>query len=158
MGKWIGNSRKKFSDKDFIKIKLCNSPSDFDLTPFNTFDLCISLETLEHLKTSELDKYLSIIQKNLRGFSIITVPYEKDILFLIKYLVKLFLGEAENYTFRELVYATVGHCYKIDQDNHKGSDYKNLEKMLSQYSKVDETTGVQTRHLPKFFNTKICFF
>jgi hypothetical protein len=153
----LNSATKKFALDKSINFKLCNSPSDFDLHLYGNIDLCISLETLEHIDAAELENYLFIISKNLKGHFIVTVPNEKGILFFLKYLLKKFIGGSEKYSFIEFVYATIGQCERINQDNHKGFDYDKLESILSKYFKILYSSGVQFKLLPKCFNTQIGF-
>lgn len=122
------------------------------------FDLAISLETIEHIPPEHVDEYLLRISKVLDGMFLVTVPNEKGLLFLVKYLVKKFiLGGAEKYTASELLNATLGRMGNVRRNQHKGFDWEELSRSLSTYFDIVSVEGVQFPSLPLSVNAQIGF-
>lgn len=139
---------KKYPNYNFKK-----STNPLDIK--GDWDLCLALETLEHLPRPDvLNEYLIRISKHSKKF-IVTVPMEIGPLFLFKFLYKkAFYKYESKHNFFELFNQTFGRCHLVTQDNHKGFDYRFLIDMMSNYFKIDKIEGINPK-LPKFLNTQI---
>ena len=113
------------------------------------------METLEHLSPQLIDGYLRKLARQTRHYILITVPNEKGLVFLSKWLVKkLIIGDALDYTFSELANATLGRMHKVRRSEHKGFDYDCLiAKEVAVYFDVSSISGYPFRLLP----TSLCF-
>jgi hypothetical protein len=120
--------------------------------------LALSLETIEHIPPEFVNGYLQRVAKLLDGVFIVTVPNEKGIIFLGKYLVKkLVVGGASEYSAEEVVNATLGRMDRVERNDHKGFDWEQLLGQLREYFDVKEVEGVQFPWLPLRFNAQIGF-
>ena len=98
-----------------------------------------------------LDDYLAEMARVLDGWLFVTVPNEKGILFLSKYLIQKFvLRSAEPYKFSEIVNATLGRMEKITRREHKGFDYMALIDQIGQHFDVQSIESIPFRILPKW--------
>ena len=132
----------------------CESPTQFanikdDATVF------ISLETLEHIPVSILDGYLRKLTSVINGYVFITVPNEKGVLFAMKYVAKVMMGDAEKYSIKELFAAVLGKMNYVERCEHKGFDWEDLKKNLDQHFVPVEVSGVQFPRLPLWANPQI---
>ena len=132
-------------------IKKSTNPADI----CEDWDLCLALETLEHLPRPDvLDQYLSQISKHSRKL-IATVPMEIGPLFALKYIYKkIFLKYKHPHTLLEFYNQTLGRCHLVNQDNHCGFDYRSLVNMMNRYFKIEKIEGLNPK-LPKLLNTQI---
>ncbi len=123
-------------------------------------DLAISLETIEHIPPELIDGYLKQISGLMKdnGIFLATVPNEKGIIFLARYLAKrLIYGDFPAYSFREVLNATMGRMDKVTRKEHKGFDYMKLSSQLAKYFHVIRIEGVQFPKLPLWTNAQIGF-
>lgn len=132
-------------------IKKSSNPADIS----DDWDLCIALETLEHLPRPDiLDQYLRQISRHSKKL-IATVPMEIGPLFSLKYLYKkIFLKYKHPHSLSEFYNQTLGRCHLVRQDNHCGFDYRSLVRMMNRYFKIEKIEGLN-RRLPKLLNTQI---
>lgn len=127
--------------KTFLKTEDASALSQF---PMRSFDLGVALETLEHMPDDALDAYLEQIQRTCARF-LVTVPNEKGPVFLGKWAAKrLLLSEksSDNYTFGEVVNATLGRMHQVARREHKGFDYAALSRRLLKRFVIDKTVGL----------------
>lgn len=91
------------------------------------FDLGVAMETLEHLSPSTVYQYLDAFHCLVKGHILITVPNEKGLVFLGKWLVRKIMGD-RSYQFSpvEVLYAVCGFLDRVERKEHKGFDYKSL--------------------------------
>jgi hypothetical protein len=115
----------------------------------------ISLETLEHIPSSLLDGYIKKLYSTIDGHLFITVPNEKGLLFAIKHIAKLMMGDADKYSLREFFAAIFGKMNYVERNQHKGFDWEKLKKDLEQYFLLIEVSGVQFPGLPLWTNAQI---
>jgi hypothetical protein len=134
------------------------------ITEFNPsdkkFDVAICMETLEHLPRKDIPVYLEKLAKSCNKYTIVTIPNEVGLLFLFKYLFKLALRFLANetvqeYSFLDIIYQTLGISEKVEQDDHKGFDYKIVIVELKKYFEVIKVEGTQLPFLPLFMNATI---
>lgn len=120
--------------------------------------LALSLETMEHISPELVGGYLRRISGLLDGVFIVTVPNEKGLLFLAKYLVKkLVVGGADEYTIAEVLNATLGRMERVARAEHKGFDWEKLLIELKKYFDVEKVEGIQFPWAPLCCNAQIGF-
>ena len=142
---------KQFPQYSFIKACV---PEDMFLRESDRFDIAVIMETLEHVPPELVEGYLRKIKEHTKNYVFITVPNEKGIVFLAKWLVKKLLSkDAEPYSFPELINATIGRMHKIKRREHKGFDYSSLVREVEKYFEVVSVSG----HPMGFLPTYICF-
>ncbi|MBK6564106.1 MAG: hypothetical protein IPG18_02680 [Saprospiraceae bacterium] len=145
------------SYKGIVKYNfiLCTKAEDFNPKP-KSVDISVSLETLEHIALSELEKYLIKLAEATREYVFITVPNEKGLILFLKYFYKKWIYRKvyDVYSKRELWYATFGKLDKIERKEfgHKGFDYKNLIKKLENYFEIVDVKGIPVSWLPVSLN------
>lgn len=117
-------------------------------------DLLVAMETLEHIPDESLDGYLEKLSRHLNGYFLITVPNEKGVIFLGKYVAKKFLrGGSEKYSFSEIINATFGRLSRVERREHKGFDYDILICRIGRYFEITHVAGFPFKILPK----SLCF-
>ncbi|HEY7986877.1 MAG TPA: hypothetical protein VIE17_08145 [Methylophilaceae bacterium] len=90
----------------------------------DVFNIAVTMETLEHVPPQMVDAYLRKIAEHLEGYFFVTVPNEKGIVFLAKWLAKKILSkDAESYSISELANATLGRMDLVARREHKGFDH-----------------------------------
>ena len=114
------------------------------------FDFIICMETLEHIKPSKVESYLSTFADKLDGFLLVTVPNEKGLPLLCKTLGARLLGwrRTESYTVSELAKAVCGRMDRVPRVEHKGFDYASLAKSLKRYFRCVRLEGIAFAKLP----------
>ena len=116
----------------------------------DAFDLGVAMETIEHIPPHSVDDYLSELARVVNGYLVVTVPNEKGIVFLAKWIVKkVFLSSSEEYSFSEIVAATFGNMQKVKRNEHKGFDYDILAEQINNHFQVVKVEGIPFRFLPK---------
>ena len=149
----IKEAIEKYKNYSFL---ISSSPED--IKKIKNASLVLSLETLEHIKPEILEAYLSIIREVManNAYFILTVPNEKGIIFLLKYILKiLYYGDASNYSFSEIAASIIGRMAFVERNNHKGFDWQTMTKQLEKYFKIIKIEGVQTDWLPPSLNVNI---
>lgn len=141
-----------------LNFRLCKKIEDFNPQP-SSFDCSICMETLEHLHSNEVENYILILAKATQKYCFVSVPNEKGIVLLLKYLIKTF-GYRDNsmsYNFKELLLGLLGKVNRIKREEygHKGFDYAVLIKQLQLYFKVIKVEGIPFHWLPKQLNFTI---
>lgn len=152
---WEGGleiAKKKFPE---FKFTVVNDPSEIIALTSLVPTLIVSLETLEHIPVEILNRWLLKLGEICKGKFVVTVPNEKGVLFLAKYIVKRFIGGGESYTLKELFYATTGQLQKIERCQHKGFDYIILHQDICKYFHPIKMEGVQFPFLPLWLNLQI---
>lgn len=150
-------AKAKYSGNKAYAFYECNSPRHIKEQE-EPYSLALALETLEHIPAEDLDDYLKKISICLDGYFIVTVPNEKGVLFLIKYLLKRFYyGGYEQYSISELINATLGRMKYVVRNQHKGFDYAELRSHLKKYFELVEEQGIPFSNLPLWMNTQIGF-
>jgi 2-polyprenyl-3-methyl-5-hydroxy-6-metoxy-1,4-benzoquinol methylase len=137
-------------------VSFCEActPDEMVLDNTDVFEIAVAMETLEHVPPEMVDDFLSKIAKHLNGLFFVTVPNEKGVVFLLKWLVKRLLSkDAPNYRFAELVNATFGRMELVVRDEHKGFDYKSLLRNINDQFDVIEVGGFPFGFLP----ASLCF-
>jgi hypothetical protein len=148
---WEGGLDEAQTKYPQYSFKKSTDPMDID----GNWSVSIALETLEHIPRPEiLENYI----KNLSLKSkliIATVPNEIGIIFIIKYMYKLFVYKDKGkYSFLELLNQFFGMSHLVRQDEHHGFDYRSLIKIMDKYFFIDKIEGINN-NLPIFLNTQI---
>ena len=146
-------ARKRYSKNKFCSFYEAKIPEDIKLEKHEIFQLALSLETLEHIPEKLLCPYLEKINKNLKGYFLITVPNEKGPFFILKRIAR---PEPDTYSYRPKDYINLlfGRTNYIERDNHKGFDYDHLIYDLKKYFDIVKVEGLPLgKILPNF----LCF-
>ena len=145
---WEGGMEYALIDwKDYPQYQFFKSDQ---LSTFNPeqklYDYSISMETLEHLTTDELENYQESIAKATRSYGFYSVPVEKGLFFIFEYFLQTLMKlQTENYSAKEAFYATIGRLDKVKRNErgHKGFDYNVLIKQLKKHFDIVEIKGLQ---------------
>ena len=149
---WEGGldlAREKFAGKPGTTFVEASDPAV--LRQFNDghFDLAVSLETLEHLAPELLPAYLDELARVTSGPLLVSVPNEIGPVFFAKHIVKsLRYGAAERYSARELIAAVLGRSDRIERNQHKGFDYRELIRSIGSRFQIFSVTGLPRLGLP----------
>jgi 2-polyprenyl-3-methyl-5-hydroxy-6-metoxy-1,4-benzoquinol methylase len=149
---WEGGleiAARRWANCPEYRFEKASTPADIELCNSEQFPLSVSMETLEHVPPNMVDGYLEKLSRHTRGHLIVTVPNEKGVLFLAKWLAKA--ASARNmggYTAREVCYATFGRLHHVTRREHKGFDYDVLIRQVDRHFDVLEVTGHPFQHLP----------
>ena len=153
---WEGGlhlAKEKWADAPGISFHEASSPSEMEFDSGEIFDLAVSMETLEHLPDEMVGEYLEKISNHLDGYLFVTVPNEKGLVFLFKWLVKvIFIGDAQIYSWSELLNATIGRMEKVSRHEHKGFDYRKMIGEIDAHFDVIKVSGLPLGVLPCAFN------
>lgn len=140
---------KRFSDNKNYQFIKGDKPSEFDLIELNNFDLGVAMETLEHVPPKYVSGYLEKLSRRVSGYILITVPNEKGLVFLAKWLVKkVFYGDVESYTLSEVIAASLGRMDKVIRNEHKGFDYEQLILEIDPYFNIIKVDGIPFSWVP----------
>jgi hypothetical protein len=142
--------------KDYPGYRFIESNKLSTFNPENeVFDYSISMETLEHLYSVELEGYLRGIANATISYGFFSVPVEKGFCFIVKYILQRFSGiQKEPYTGKELWYATIGKLSKVGrvERGHKGFDYSVFIRRLKKHFDILEVKGLPFPFLPISMN------
>ena len=142
--RWRGNPSYSFSEIDMPSQMLLND---------ELFDVSIAMETLEHVSPELVAGYLKKMNEHTRRYVFITVPNEKGLVFLAKWLVKkCFMSRAEQYSINELVNSTIGRCHLVSRKEHKGFDYHDLLSEVKKEFEIVHIVGIPNNFLPLSLN------
>lgn len=125
-----------------------------NLSANDVFDIAAAFETLEHVPPQMVDGYLRKTAQHLKGYFFVTVPNEKGVVFLAKWLSKNILSsDVQHYSLSELMNATLGRMDLVDRQDHKGFDYDKLIVDIEKYFDVISVSGHPLGFLPH----SLCF-
>lgn len=136
--------RKLWADDPRVELQYTDHPDTFN-QEYQKFDISICMETLEHLPLITLENFIRKLQEATRTACYITVPNERGLVFLLKYLVKRISGlHVENYQSGEVVAATLGKMSAVrrNEGGHKGFDYQALIRLLNKYFMIRQVSGI----------------
>jgi hypothetical protein len=140
---------EKYKDHPRWKFQFAQEPAALAHLPDNGFQVVTALETIEHIPVGLVEPYLAEMARLSNGYLFITVPNEKGIVFLAKYLYKkIFHGTSERYTSGEVVWATLGRTDKVARGEHKGFDYAVLVDQLKRHFEIVKVEGIPLTALP----------
>jgi 2-polyprenyl-3-methyl-5-hydroxy-6-metoxy-1,4-benzoquinol methylase len=124
------------------------SPKDMNLSN-EKFDIAICMETLEHIPPEILDSYLEKISQHINGYFFVTIPNEKGIVFLLKWLFKKTIyKKVKEYSLAELWNATLGKMHLVERKGHKGFDYDSLIHQIEKHFEIVTVCGMPFQFLP----------
>lgn len=142
-------AREKFKNYPNYLFYEVHNPEEMILDKEKKFTLAISMETLEHIPPDMVDDYLQKMAQHLDGYFLVTVPNEKGIVFLSKWLLKkILIGDSKNYSFKEVINAFLGNMDQVSRNQHKGFDYISLIKDIQKYFDIIEISGHPFSLLP----------
>jgi len=145
----LDRARTEFAELPQYEFRNASSPADIQLSVDELFDVAVSMETLEHLPPEDLSAYLEKLARHTEGWMFVTVPNEKGVVFLTKWIIKrLFLRDGEEYTAREVLCATLGRTNKIARNGHKGFDYDALIYQMRSHFDVLRVEGIPFSWMP----------
>jgi len=154
---WEGGldiAKERWANTQNYSFLQASSPEEMVLNSKDIFRIAIAMETLEHIPPEMLDGYLQKIAQHLDGYFFVTVPNEKGLFFLIKWLTKkIFSKDSEPYTLAEMFNATLGRMERVTRREHKGFDYQSLIKHIEKYFDVLDVSGHPLGVMP----TSLCF-
>jgi hypothetical protein len=147
---------EKHKDKPTYLLQKCLSPEQLAFPADRKATLVISLETLEHIPPELLLGYLDKLREISSGHVFVSVPNEKGLIFLVKWIMKsLFYPGRETYTASEVFHATIGNMAKVRRDEHKGFDWEQLRDQMAERFDLVKVEGVQFPWLPAALNVQL---
>lgn len=141
----IDSAIDRFRENPSFQFYKSSSPVDLTRFQSGTIDLGVALETLEHIPPHMLDDYLRELSRIVSGHVIFSVPNEKGVVFLGKWLVKSLIlrdDDEEKYRISEVFFATIGVMSKVKRAEHKGFDYDKLISQIRDYFDIQSVSGV----------------
>lgn len=154
---WEGGldlAKQKWKSHPHFSFREASTPDGMLLDEDECFDMAVAMETFEHIPPSLVDGYLKKIAKHLDGYLFLTVPNEKGVVFLAKWMAKRILSrDTQRYAFYEIINATVGRSEYVAREDHKGFDYSVLLKEVEHYFDIIDVTG----HPLDFLPPSLCF-
>lgn len=147
----LETARRKYESRDDVTFHKTADPAPLRQYPDGHFTAAAALETLEHIDPDMVGGYLDEVARVTSGPFFVTVPNELGLIFLLKHSVKLLVyrdGDPRNYTWREVVAATLRNSDRIRRDEHKGFDYRKLIKEISERFEIERVEGVPRLGLP----------
>lgn len=155
----LDQAREKFDGRRDVALIEATHPDVFDRFPDRHFDIAASLETLEHVPPELVTGFLDQLQRVTRGHLFITVPNELGPVFLAKFLAKrLYYGGGEPYSFSEVVAATLRRSDKVERDEHKGFDYRDVIGEVAKRFEIVEVIGLPRMGLPPALSPTVAIF
>lgn len=149
---WEGGlSKAQSTYADHPRWQFIKSADPQDLQQFadDSFELAVALETMEHIPADLVDAYLQQLARVVKGDLVISVPNEKGLVFITKWLAKkLFFGGAETYRPSELFSAIFGRMESIERNEHKGFDYAQLSRQIAKYFDDVQVQAMPLKGLP----------
>ncbi|MGO8952337.1 MAG: methyltransferase domain-containing protein [Rhodomicrobium sp.] len=158
---WEGGldvAREKFKGNAAWRFSKATDPGELSHLQDNSFQVAVSLETLEHVPAADAGKYLEELARVTKGYLVVSVPNEKGIVFLTKYLAKKALhGASEGYRPSEVINATLGRMGKVRRHEHKGFDYLWMKSLISRHFELLEIGGLPFASLPPALSFSVTF-
>ena len=151
---WEGGlelGQKRYAHESDFSFHYCRTPDTFrNIVEGQTFDTAICLETLEHVSPHLVDGYIEAIAEVTTHSFVVTVPNEKGLVFLSKYLTKRAFGDSYSYRLSEIISATLGRMDRVERNDHKGFDYEIMASSVRRCFRIKEMSGYPFRSLPKW--------
>jgi len=145
----LDQAKARWGARENISFVQASRPTEMQFDDDEKFTVAVSMETLEHIPPEDVDDYLSLLAQHLNGYLFVTVPNEKGLMFLAKWLVKSLLSkDAGKYTFPEVLNATLGRMERVARNEHKGFDYAVLRQQISRHFDVVKVAGLPFQFLP----------
>lgn len=150
----LDKARAKYGSRSNFRFFNCRQISDF-IPPENAFDIAICMETMEHLPVVEVEEYIDKLARATREYCFVTVPNEKGIVFLLKFLFKKIVHRQlpAKYSLRDIYYSSIGRMSKVvRKKGHRGFDYSTLLLSLKKRFDVLEVEGIPFNFFPVSLN------
>jgi hypothetical protein len=142
-------ARARYCGRDEATFIESSDPADFDRFGTGQFNLSAALETLEHVPPQLVPAFLDQLQRVTRGHLFVTVPNELGLVFLAKHLVRVLrFGAPHHYSPREVVAATFRQSDKVERNDHKGFDYRNIVAEVGKRFEIVAVEGIASLGLP----------
>lgn len=149
----LNDAQMTFVRKPWVELVMARTAHE--LAPFHhrRFDYSIALETLEHIPDPVLKGYLEFMANVTKKQVLLTVPVEIGPVFLVKYILRLMVSgfsdaESHSFSLMEIIWATLGRADRIQRYEHKGFDYRQLVRILSEYFVVERIEGIPFKRAP----------
>ena len=159
---WEGGldyAREKYAGQSGVTFLEVTDPSAFDRFADGAFDMAASLETLEHVPPEMVPAFLDQLARVTRGHMFVTVPNELGPVFLAKYLAKrIRYGGGETYSFKELVAATLWQSDKVERNDHKGFDFRDIVAEIGRRFEILSVDGILSLGLPASLSPTVGIF
>jgi len=134
----------------FVKT---GDPGVLEAEPDGSFSAAFALETMEHIPDEVLERYIAALAHKVDGHLFVTVPNEKGLVFLAKWLVKaLIYRDGEPYTACEVIASTLGLTGLVERGEHKGFDYATLGRQIGRHFDEVRLSGIPFAWLPPFLS------
>jgi 2-polyprenyl-3-methyl-5-hydroxy-6-metoxy-1,4-benzoquinol methylase len=148
-GGGLERGRQRFATEPDYSFTESTNPRDVESLR-EEFDFIICMETLEHLDTAVVERYIQAFAAKLRGCLLITVPNEKGLPFLVKATGARVLGVERYYpyTAAEFFWAVLGRLQRVRRIEHKGFDYARLVSLIRAHFKHVSVEGISPLRLP----------
>lgn len=145
----LSSAVARYKDVPGRSFHKASEPNDLAGIPDCTFDISVTMETLEHVPPELVDGFVSELARVTRGHLFASVPNERGAVFLAKYLTKRIVHRnAPEYSPSEIVLAALGRMDSVERNQHKGFDYKAMISTISRHFEIVEVTGLPFWSLP----------
>ena len=155
---WEGGldlAKEIWQDQSGFDFIYCTAPEDITLEEH--FEICICMETLEHVPPAMVEPYLEKLAKITDKYIFITVPNEKGLVFTIKHLTKkLLLMKTDQYSLAEFLNTAIGRMEKVRRHEHKGFDYEDLISVVCKYFQIIDISPCPFPWTPRSLGFGIC--
>jgi cyclopropane fatty-acyl-phospholipid synthase-like methyltransferase len=142
-------ARARHGGRDKVEFRKVQTPAALSDFKDGEFDAAIALETLEHIPDDMMKDYLAELSRVTSGRIYVSVPNEMGPVFLAKFLAKqVRYGGAEKYTPSEIVSATLFQPQRVERDNHKGFDYRQMIRDVAEHFEIESVEGLPPLFLP----------
>lgn len=151
---WEGGlsiAREKWKDNINYVFRECTVPEQMDVGE-ERFDVSICMETLEHLPPETVSSYLGKLANSTENYLFVTIPNETGPFFFVKHLIKAMVGDTQKYELSELFHQTIGNTERVERDQHKGFNYKNMVQEISNHFEIQKVSGYPLTLLPPGMN------
>jgi 2-polyprenyl-3-methyl-5-hydroxy-6-metoxy-1,4-benzoquinol methylase len=146
-------ARQKWSEHPEWEFRFADRPEQVERT--ERFDIGVCMETLEHVPDDLVDGYIEALSTIVRRRLYVTVPNEKHLAFVAKYLYHAVKGGAEPYAPWEVVNAALGRMDRVARHDHKGFDYEALIRRLERRFVIESVEGQPVPQLPAWISTGV---
>lgn len=136
----LAEARQLYPQYEFVKS---TAVPELD----RTFDLALCLETIEHVDRADVDGYLRMLAR-AAPVTLISVPNELGPVFVAKRMAHTMLRNPRQYSTREFFLQMMGKTDKVEQDNHKGFNYRWLIRAIRSYFDIESVEGLPFGRIP----------
>lgn len=148
----LDRARSRFADDPRIRLIEAARAAEVDLAD-ERFDLFLSLETLQFLHPPELEAWLDLLGRHLRGTLLIVVPNYVGIVFLLRFLGKRLMGQRwRDCTPAEVLSITFGRTADVanppDAPIPRAFDWRDLVRRLKRRFAIERIDSLPVASLP----------